>query len=522
MMNLYKLLGTVFGFEMSKLLQGMFVRERYMTQVRYIALTLFFVPPLLLLTALDLDGQKPVLKLDDVPFEFNRSQFSGEACLSMCLRSMGHDTNADLVFDRSGVDPILGRGCHGHELIDAAANFGCASERMQKSFAASDRWKNLTKCWDHIKRNLERDLPTIVLCQLGTDVAHQGQPQFLLVVGFDEATDQVIVHRPQVEDGRFKRLDRQLFLNQMSLPSEFNDGTNDETNDRLEATEDQLTVFCMCLTGAQNQVQQRKSKFSDADFAKHIGKLRKKLPSDKFSIVIQKPFVVIGDESAQRVGQRAKNTVKWAVDRLKQDYFKTDPKHIVDIWLFKDKASYEKHTKQLFGSVPHTPFGYYSSTDRSLVMNISTGGGTLVHEIVHPFIESNFPDCPSWFNEGLASLYEQCRDRKGHIWGSTNWRLRGLQLTIEDGRLPKFKELCGTTTNEFYREDPGSNYGQARYLCYYLQQQNKLIEFYKAFAKNVARDKTGYETLQQTLGNPDMEQFQREWEKYVLTLRFPE
>ena len=24
-------------------------------------------------------------------------------------------------------------------------------------------------------------------------------------------------------------------------------------------------------------------------------------------------------------------------------------------------------------------------------MNISTGGGTLVHEIVHPFIEANFP-----------------------------------------------------------------------------------------------------------------------------------
>ena len=48
-------------------------------------------------------------------------------------------------------------------------------------------------------------------------------------------------------------------------------------------------------------------------------------------------------------------------------------------------------------------------------MNISTGGGTLVHEIVHPFIQSNFPNCPSWFNEGLGSLYEQCRERNGKI-----------------------------------------------------------------------------------------------------------
>ena len=155
-------------------------------------------------------------------------------------------------------------------------------------------------------------------------------------------------------------------------------------------------------------------------------------------------------------------------------------------------------------------------------MNISTGGGTLVHEIVHPFIESNFPQCPSWFNEGLASLYEQCRDKDGHIWGSTNWRLRGLQLTIKDSRLPSFKELCSTSTREFYDEDPGSNYGQARYLCFYLQQKGKLIDYYKSFRKNVSDDKTGYATLQKTLGNPDMTKFQDQWEKFVLGLRFPE
>ena len=118
--------------------------------------------------------------------------------------------------------------------------------------------------------------------------------------------------------------------------------------------------------------------------------------------------------------------------KLKKDYFKQDPLHIIDIWLFKDKASYEKNCRKLIGTRPTTPYGFYSSTNRSLVMNISTGGGTLVHEIVHPFIESNFPECPSWFNEGLASLYEQCREENGKIWGLTNWRLRGLQIHIQD------------------------------------------------------------------------------------------
>ena len=40
-------------------------------------------------------------------------------------------------------------------------------------------------------------------------------------------------------------------------------------------------------------------------------------------------------------------------------------------------------------------------------MNIGPGPGTLSHELVHPYMEANFPNVPAWFNEGLASLYEQ-------------------------------------------------------------------------------------------------------------------
>ena len=132
--------------------------------------------------------------------------------------------------------------------------------------------------------------------------------------------------------------------------------------------------------------------FTDAQYAAHIAELKESLPSDGFTIVVSKPFVVIGDGSPEKVQARASSTVAWAVKHLKQRYFARDPHEILNIWLFKDKASYEKHTKLLFGRVPHTPFGYYSRADKALVMNIATGGGTLVHEIVHPFIESNFPN----------------------------------------------------------------------------------------------------------------------------------
>ena len=299
-------------------------------------------------------------------------------------------------------------------------------------------------------------------------------------------------------------------------------------------------VVCLCcslvfLSGARRNIPpestifasipsdqdrpQSGNQFSDAEYAQHIQALKKKLPSDDFHVVMQRPFVVIGDGPRKHVEHIARATVAWAVEMIKQDYFERDPLHIIDVWLFKGKESYEKHCQLLFGLKPHTPYGYYSSRDRALVMNIDTGGGTLVHEIVHPFIEANFASCPAWFNEGLASLFEQSRSQNGHIKGSTNWRLRGLQLAINDNRVPAFEKLCSTTTREFY-DGASTNYAQARYLCYFLQEQNKLVRFYHEFVKNVETDPTGFQTLQGVLNRRDMVQFKKEWEAFVMKLRY--
>lgn len=258
--------------------------------------------------------------------------------------------------------------------------------------------------------------------------------------------------------------------------------------------------------------------FTPADFARHVTQLKKRLPSKEFSIVVQSPFVVVGDESQGQVQRRAEGTVKWAVDKLKQDFFTKDPNVILDVWLFKDEASYEKHNRLIFGEEPTTPYGYYSSHHKALIMNIETGGGTLVHEIVHPFIEANFPACPPWLNEGLGSLYEQCGEENGHIHGYTNWRLPGLQKAIKAGSVPSFKTLLAMDSNAFYNEDKGVNYGQARYICYYLQQKGLLVKFYQEFHTQQKRDPTGYKSLQKVLSETDMDAFQKRWEKFVLGL----
>ena len=259
---------------------------------------------------------------------------------------------------------------------------------------------------------------------------------------------------------------------------------------------------------------------ADTDFDQHVERLKKKLPSNDFTIIVQPPFVVIGDEPAAAVKEHSERTVKWAVDKLKLDYFSQDPKEILDIWLFKDAASYEKNAMLLFGEKPTTPYGYYSSRHKALVMNISTGGGTLVHEIVHPFVEANFPECPAWFNEGLGSLYEQCGEVDGHIHGYTNWRLPGLQAAIRAKTILSFKAMTALDTNKFYNDERGDHYAQARYLCYYLQQRGLLTKFYREFHVHHKADPTGYVTLQRLLGpRINMNVFQKQWETFVLGLK---
>jgi len=85
--------------------------------------------------------------------------------------------------------------------------------------------------------------------------------------------------------------------------------------------------------------------------------------------------------------------------------------------------------------------------------------------------------------------------------------------------VPSFKTLTALDAKGFYNEDRGTNYAQARYLCYYLQQRGLLIKFYREFYAHRNEDPTGYQSLRKILRVTDMNAFKRTWEKYVLGLR---
>jgi hypothetical protein len=234
-------------------------------------------------------------------------------------------------------------------------------------------------------------------------------------------------------------------------------------------------------------------------------------------------YVVAANTDREQL-ERSKSTVRDAYRALTRTYFEKKPDRPIAIYLFRDKLTYEDYCVRHYKESPSTPYGFFRPDERKLVMNIATGGGTLVHEMVHPFIAVDFPGAPPWLNEGLASLYEQCQIHAGTIKGLVNWRLPHLQRAVLGNTLIPLKDLLPMASEEFYRRY-GLPYAESRYLCLFLQEQGKLVAFYKAFRAAAAsedpskKDTTGTATLEAVMGRP-IGELETIWIDWVKTLRW--
>lgn len=452
------------------------------------------------------DGPAPDLTsvfIPNVPHVRQKPDFCGEAATEMFLRAKGVSFDQDAVFAVSGMDPARGMGATSRELTQALTNLGFGVGQVWYSARAANAEQDLEVLFRQLHEDLARGIPSIVCTHF--DESPNTTEHFRLILGYDQKKDEVIYSDPALDNGGYLTMPRARFLRLWPLAYRA----------------DEWTVIRLRLSGqpAKPRVPDQSS-FSPAAYAQHVMALKPMMRKGQ-TVVIEPPFVVVGDESPERVRAHAAGTVRWAVEHLKKDFFVKDPNKILTIWLFGTAASYEEAVRRNFHDSPDTPYGFYSSEYNALVMNIATGGGTLVHEIVHPFVEANVPDCPAWINEGLGSLFEQSGERNGHIIGLTNWRLAGLQRAIKRGVVPSFQTLTHTTNRQFYGEDPGTNYSQSRYLFYYLQERGQLLDFWKMYLVDRATDPSGYTTLTKVLGEKDLDAFKKRWETETLRLSFP-
>ncbi|MHC4984091.1 MAG: gluzincin family metallopeptidase [Planctomycetota bacterium] len=211
-------------------------------------------------------------------------------------------------------------------------------------------------------------------------------------------------------------------------------------------------------------------------------KLRGRL-DESFNVAVSPPFVAAGNFSRRKLDAYVKLSVVRPAGAMWKSYFEKKPPDPITILLFADGRSYRHFAAELFGDTNLPHFGYCRS-DGTLVMNIATGSGTLVHELTHALIKYDFPRVPQWFNEGLASLHEQCTVGDERIVGLVNWRLPGLQAAIRAGELRPLRELV--TARDFYGRRRGINYAQARYFVMYVQRQGALEKFYRTLRELIA------------------------------------
>ena len=255
---------------------------------------------------------------------------------------------------------------------------------------------------------------------------------------------------------------------------------------------------------------------SKFDYDKKITELRNIL-TDDFILKGHSSFLVASNLSETETDNFIYNTIQKSEECFYNNYFEKKTDELITIFLFKDDKTYNYWAEKLYDDKNISPYGYYKPSEKTMLMNIATGGGTLVHELTHAFVRYDFPDIPSWFNEGLGSLYERCSLSGGNITGYVNWRLPGLQEAINNKSYTSLSKLVKTSDDEFYGENSGFNYAQARYLCYYLQEQGLLKKFYKTFRDRFSEDNSGIKILEEIL-NTDLKSFDTNFKKFVLSL----
>jgi len=419
--------------------------------------------------------------------------FSGEAALSMAMADLGRVVSPAAVFELGGVDPAQGRGADAAGLVRAASALD-AEAHLWTAQVQGDASSGL---WDALQV-LVRSSDALLL-----ELGDRG-----FVVVRDLRGQRLRVDDPLVGEDflvRRRALGRRW-------PQRSSGGALEVRAVTIRAPRELATAppFGGRMPGIK--------------VARRVRTLTRSLAGRGWPLEVVGPFILTGNVSPQRLHDYAESLVRMALDRLRLDFFDRDPKEPVVSYLFADDATYRQHTRELFGEEPETPYGYFDSARNVLVMNIATGGGTMVHEMIHPLLRANFPGGKPWLDEGLASLFEQSSDRDGHLVGLPNWRLPGLQHALRSGRAPSFAELFASNSAVFYGEERGTNYALARYLLYYFQERGELIDLWRRLVAGGGREDGGLaivEASAQRLGFRDLGALRRTWESYVLALRYP-
>jgi antitoxin component YwqK of YwqJK toxin-antitoxin module len=229
------------------------------------------------------------------------------------------------------------------------------------------------------------------------------------------------------------------------------------------------------------------------------------------------PFVVVSEIPKYITDTYVTYTISWLHGHMMRDFCRTPPKTAAkSIYLFRDKNSYDYYTQEWIGRSMQGVQGLM--TQERIMVNTMSGSGTLAHELMHHYVQKDFPQIPGWFEEGLSALYEQSAEIEGRMVGLVNFRLSELEDAIRKGKAMSLHRMTTTDRDTLKSGEIGLYDSQARYLCYYLQERHVLRPFYRLYRDNYEEDPNGHETLKKLLGEDSLKAIDRDWTSFIRSL----
>ena len=228
------------------------------------------------------------------------------------------------------------------------------------------------------------------------------------------------------------------------------------------------------------------------------------------------PYVLAGDLTTEALSNCYQETIRPTAQILTEQYFRSEVGYPIQIVLCSSPESFQIANELLEGQTRDQYAGLYVRSRRRLIVNMDSGEGTLAHELTHALAHGDFPGMPEWFDEGLASLHEECEFSSDgtQLIGNSNWRVDVARDALTGGELRLIADLTSKPFGS--RERAQVDYAHVRTLCLYLQQKGVLSEFYNLSRINSTSDPTGIKSLCTAAGCVTVELLEDQFRSWLL------
>jgi hypothetical protein len=197
------------------------------------------------------------------------------------------------------------------------------------------------------------------------------------------------------------------------------------------------------------------------------------------------------------------------IDLLSRDFFKPQFDFPIRVLVLEDRDKFQDFLKRRLRMANPPRFGCYVPPIKTFVTYESAGFGTFAHEIIHPFIERNWPDRPVWTAEAIPTFFEKFYgywkgDQLVLHWGFQNpWRIEALGPKL--GAL----DLKAILTDP---DETGYHESEQRMVSLFLWQQGCFKELLNVIAR---RDTKGYGSfIEAAMGRP-IDEIVPLWQAYL-------